>query len=262
MPKKKKYLGIPVASGRDKKATGEEIIGKVKWRLQGQKMKSLSQAGKVTLITLVASSIPSYQASSLILFSQICPKLDALNRKFWWGSKEENKHGYCLKSWNSICTPKDVGGLGIKKMADMNKALVEKMTRDVVKGVNKMWVNIFRKKYVRNRNFMKMPTSRGGSWASQSIFQCREVIKKGMCHRISNGLNTQILEDPWVPNEPEFIPKVRSGISMDVHLVADLIDRDTRQWDRGKLSNLFEPSSVTNILNIHLPIHIQQDQIY
>lgn len=69
-----------------------------------------------------------------------------------------------------------------------------------------------------------------------------------MCHRISNGLNTWILEDPWVPNEPEFIPKVRSGISMDVHLVADLIDRDTRQWDRGKLSNLFEPSSVTNIL--------------
>ena len=83
-----------------------------------------------------------------------------------------------------------------------------------------------------------------------------------MCHRISNGLNTWILEDPWVPNEPNFIPKVRCGVSMDVHLVADLIDRDTRQWDRGKLSILFEPSSMTNILNIHLPIHIQQDQIY
>ena len=41
-------------------------------------------------------------------------------------------------------------------------------------------------------------------------------------------------------------------------------DRDTRQWDKGKLSILFEPSSVTNILNVHLPIHIhiQQDQIY
>ena len=83
-----------------------------------------------------------------------------------------------------------------------------------------------------------------------------------MCHRISNGLNTWILEDPWVPIEPDFIPKVRCGVSMDVHLVANLIDRDTRQWDRGKLSILFEPLSVTNILNIHLPIHIQQDQIY
>ena len=211
-------------------------------------MKSLSQAGRATLITSVASSIPSYQTSSLILPLQTCSKLDALNRKFWWGSKEENKHECCLKSRNSICTPKDVGGLGIKKTADMNKALVAKMTWDVAKGVNKMWVNIFKKKYVRNRNFMKMPTPRGASWAYQSIFQCREVIKKGMCHRISNGLNTWILEDPWVPNEPDFIPKVRCGVSMDVHLAVDLIDKDTRQWDRGKLSILFEPSLVTNIL--------------
>ena len=129
-------------------------------------MKSLSQAGRATLITSMASSIPSYQASSLILPPQTCSKLDALNRKFWWRSKEENKHECCLKRWNSICTPKDVGGLGIKKTADMNKALVAKMTWDVAKGVNKMWVNIFRKKYVRNRNFMKMPTPRGASWAS------------------------------------------------------------------------------------------------
>ena len=109
-------------------------------------MKSLSQAGRATLITSMASSIPSYQASYLILPPQTCSKLDALNRKFWWRSKEENKHECCLKRWNSICTPKDVGGLGIKKTTDMNKALVAKMTWDVAKGVNKMWVNIFRKK--------------------------------------------------------------------------------------------------------------------
>ena len=141
--KKEKYLGIPIASGRDIKAIAEEMIEKVKQRLQGWKMKSLSQAGRATLITSMASSIPSYQASSLILPPQTCSKLDALNQKFWWGSKEEIKHECCLKSWNSICTPKDVGGHGIKKTADMNKALVAKMTWDVAKGVNKMWVNIF-----------------------------------------------------------------------------------------------------------------------
>ena len=57
--KKDKYLGIPIASGRDKKAATEEIIEKVKQRLQGWKMKTLSQAGRVTLISYVASSIPS-----------------------------------------------------------------------------------------------------------------------------------------------------------------------------------------------------------
>ena len=42
--KKEKYLGIPIAFGRDKKAATEEIIEKVKQRLQGWKMKTLSQA--------------------------------------------------------------------------------------------------------------------------------------------------------------------------------------------------------------------------
>ena len=88
------------------------------------------------------------------------------------------------------------------------------------------------------------------------------VIKKRMCYRIGNGLNTWILEDPWIPNEPRFIPQAKSGISMDVHLMTDLIDGDTKQWHRGKLISLFEPLIVSKILNIQLPHIAQQDQVF
>ena len=56
--------------------------------------------------------------------------------------------------------------LALKKTVDMNKALVAKMTWDVVNNSNKIWVMAFKKKYVRNRNFMKMSISKGVSWAS------------------------------------------------------------------------------------------------
>ena len=72
-----------MTSGKDKKAATEEIIEKVRQRLQGWKMKTLSQASKTTLISSVASSIPSYQASSLLLRKQVCNKLDSMNRNFW-----------------------------------------------------------------------------------------------------------------------------------------------------------------------------------
>ena len=36
------------------------------------------------------------------------------------------------------------------------------------------------------------------------------------------------------------------------HLVANLIDQDSRQWDRGKLAELFILESVNRILGIHL----------
>ena len=65
--KKEKYLGIPIVSSKDKKVACEEIVEKIKQCLQGWKKKTLSQAGRATLISFVASSLSFYQASSLIL---------------------------------------------------------------------------------------------------------------------------------------------------------------------------------------------------
>ena len=76
---------------------------------------------------------------------------------------DDSKKGCYLKSWDSICTPKNVRGLSIKKTADMNKALVAKMTWNVVNNSDKMWVMAFKKRYVRNRKFMKMSISKGVS---------------------------------------------------------------------------------------------------
>ena len=76
---------------------------------------------------------------------------------------DDSRKGCCLKSWDSISTPKNVGGLGIKKIVDMNQAFVTKMTWDVVNNSDKMWVMAFKKKYVWNINFMKMPILKGAS---------------------------------------------------------------------------------------------------
>ena len=72
----------------------------------------------------------------------------------------------------------------------MNKALVAKMMWEVASNVDKMWVKVFKKKNVRSKKFMRMSMPKVASWSSQSIFGGREVIKKGLCHRIGNGLNT------------------------------------------------------------------------
>ena len=78
-----------------------------------------------------------------------------------------------------------------------------------------------------------------------------------------NSLNTQIFEDSWVPNEPNFIiPQLRIGASSEDHLVAGLIDQDARQWNKGKLAYLFDHATMNNILNIHLSQQFQHDQVF
>ncbi|KAL0014567.1 hypothetical protein SO802_001636 [Lithocarpus litseifolius] len=179
--KKEKYIGLPLVSSREKKAATEEIIEKVKQRLQAMK----------------------------------------------------KKHGLYLKSWDSICTPKALGDLGIKKTEDMDRALVAKLTWEVASDAEKPWVKMFQKKYVRGKNFMKMPMPKSIYWSSQSIFGYRDVVKKGLCHKIGSGWNTWIFDDHWVPEELDFTPKVKSEVILSEHLLANLIDQDSRQWDRA-----------------------------
>ena len=109
---KGKYLGLPMLIGKSKKGTFQEVVEK---KNQGWKVKILSQAARTSLIRTVTSTMPSYFMSSLRLLKETAKKLDALNRKFWWGSKENGSSYDILKNWDSICKPKSMGGLGLRK---------------------------------------------------------------------------------------------------------------------------------------------------
>ena len=77
----------------------------------------------------------------------------------------------------------------------MNRTLVAKMSWEIVSNVDKVWVKVFQKKYVKNKNFMKVLMLKFASWSWQSIFGCRDVLKNGLCHRIGAWVqmgNTQL----------------------------------------------------------------------
>ena len=107
---KGKYLGLPMLIGKSKKGTFQEVVERVEKKYQGWKVKILSQAARTSLIRTVTSAMPSYVMSSLKLPKETTKKLDALNRKFWWGSKENGSSCCILKKWDSICKPKSMGG--------------------------------------------------------------------------------------------------------------------------------------------------------
>lgn len=55
-----KYLGIPLMVGRASHSKFQYIIQKVQQRLTGWKSRTLSLAGRCTLISSVLSGIPAY----------------------------------------------------------------------------------------------------------------------------------------------------------------------------------------------------------
>lgn len=94
--------------------------------MTGWRQKTLSLAGRTVLIKSIAMAIPSYSMQTILLPLGLCDKMDKHIRKFWWGFGEQ-KRGLFLRAWDLICTPKLVGGLGLRRMRDMNMAFTTKL---------------------------------------------------------------------------------------------------------------------------------------
>jgi hypothetical protein len=113
--------------GNSKKRAFQDIIDKVHSRIEGWRAKTLSQAGILVLIKSVVATLPSYAMSSFLLPKSLCNELDRIFKKFWWGFPSKKARNLSLKARNSLCIPKMLGGLGLRKMREVNLALVSKL---------------------------------------------------------------------------------------------------------------------------------------
>lgn len=98
------------------------------------------------------------------------------------------------------------------------------------------------------------------SYAWRNIFSARDLVINGSRWTIGNGLKTQIWRDNWLPEQANF--KVCSPVT---HFEADatvseLIDLDTRQWNRALLFRCFNRFEAQQILNIPISWRLPEDQ--
>lgn len=108
-----KYLGLPLCIPRSRRHACKQRQAKVEGRVAGWKAKALSQAGRtVLLIQTVASALPSYYMAVFLLPKEVLRSIDTTLKNFWWGFTDNQKQHYHPKAWNTICVPKEMGGLG------------------------------------------------------------------------------------------------------------------------------------------------------
>jgi hypothetical protein len=108
-------------------------------------------------IKAVAAAIPSYAMSTFLLPKIFCRKLDQLFMNFWWAFSPKKIRNLSLKSWNSICSPKALGGLGFRKMEEVNLALISKLGWKLLSPSDSMWVNQLQGKYLLSGSFLFPP---------------------------------------------------------------------------------------------------------
>ena len=69
------------------------------------------------------------------------------------------------------------------------------------------------------------------SYMWHSLLSVRELIREGSVWKIEDGSSMDIQTYKWLPHPPTF------HASMDLTLrVADFIDPQSKQWERGKVN--------------------------
>ena len=93
-----KYLGVPIHHEKVNRNTYKYVVDRVRSRLSGWKVHSLSLAGRNTLIKSTVTSIPNHVMQTALLPVSTCDELDRLSRDFLWGSTAENRKAH-LVAW-------------------------------------------------------------------------------------------------------------------------------------------------------------------
>lgn len=142
-----KYLGLPLFMGCSRKKAFEDVKAKVMSKVAGWKVRTLSQAERATLIKSVAIAMPIYCMSTFLLPNGWCAEIDRTLMDFWWGFPTQKARNCTPRAWDDICLPKELGGLGVRKMFEVNKALIAKLGWKLIFETDSLSVRTIRLKY-------------------------------------------------------------------------------------------------------------------
>ena len=191
-----KYLGVPLISTRLSHCDCQPLIDKLLARIQAWTSRSLSFAGRLQLLNSVLYNIQMYWCSMFIISKYTIAKIEQIFSSFLWSGKVGNAHRAKIR-WESVCLPKEEGGLGLRRVKDANDASVMKHIWNLFYRNDSLWVAWVQRLYLRQGSVWSAKIPSNCSWSWRKILQLRERIRPFIRHKVCNGVGTFLWHDFW-----------------------------------------------------------------
>ncbi|XP_043697089.1 uncharacterized protein LOC122647851, partial [Telopea speciosissima] len=127
-----RYLGVPLVSGRLSLKDCSPILDLVRRKLEGWKARFLSYAGRLQLISSVLQGCYIYWAGIFGLPGNLISQLESMFFNFLWSSPSLERKMHFI-SCDAVCKPKTEGGLGLKRVKEMNVAAHHALVKEIVR---------------------------------------------------------------------------------------------------------------------------------
>uniref|UniRef100_A0A803QPG7 Reverse transcriptase domain-containing protein n=1 Tax=Cannabis sativa TaxID=3483 RepID=A0A803QPG7_CANSA len=170
------------------------------------------------------------------------------------GQEKVEKDRYlALARWEKLCKPTVQGGLGFRKLEDMNKALLAKLAWQFVSKDDRPWVTCFSNKYCSNESFWSVKNRDRDSAFWRGILNTRDIICNGSITLVGKGDSVDIWKQPWIPwlSYEEFtdlMNRVQPRFP-SISSLADMSNPDG-SWNMELLKDMFGDMLGTRIGNI------------
>lgn len=140
------YLGIPISTGRQSRDSWQVILDKFNVKVNHWTHRWLSFAGQVQLLQSVVQALPLYRCLIQVAPMSFVKSLDSLARQFLWaGNLSSTK--WSLIKWETVCSPKRFGGLGLRQSLLSGIALAAKLYWRWCVEQDRVWARILSHKY-------------------------------------------------------------------------------------------------------------------
>ncbi|XP_026419470.1 uncharacterized protein LOC113315405 [Papaver somniferum] len=144
-----KYLGVMLSPGRFKSIHVWGMMEMLQKKLAGWIGKLLDCSARLTLMKFFLCSIPIYNMSVYKWPKAVIKECERIIRNFLWtGDPSVNK--LVIVKWEEVNAPLTEGGLGIRRLEVMNKALLLKLLWKI-ETEDDEWTRFMRAKY-KNKN--------------------------------------------------------------------------------------------------------------
>ncbi|CAN1123547.1 Putative ribonuclease H protein At1g65750 [Linum perenne] len=222
-------------------------------KLAGWKIKSLSTAGRVTMATSVLNSLPTYVMQTTLLPVEVCNTIDKKIRDFIWGSSNGERKMH-LVNWETVCSPKRQGGLGLRSARELNNAYLMKLVWGLIKKPSELWADLLISKYMKRTSAGLIPrksTRRSSCW--KGISDNWELFRGGLRWSIRNGRKTNFWRERWLDSGVIIGEQINPPAGHEHGAVADYCDVKG-DWDIRKLQHILTPPLLKAVVGMTPPL--------
>ncbi|KAL0730180.1 hypothetical protein Bca4012_026273 [Brassica carinata] len=195
-----RYLGVPMNSRKLSLSTCEPLLHQIKGRFSSWSSKSLSFAGRLTLINTVIAGITTFWCSSFVLPKACITKINSMCSNFLWRGNLED-HNTARVAWSTVVKTKHQGGLGVKDLQTWNKACCLRLIWLLFFKPDSVWVSWFKEVILKGSvtNFWTTNPSPKYSWLANKLLKLRSMAYPLIHLRIQNGECGRFWIDNWSP---------------------------------------------------------------